>query len=88
MNEILPELVRTTTIGAESRVNRYYRQGGVSAVLAEIDRLESDHVKAHYASLLMKQNVAAKDYAMVINRISSTLDSDHYLTEFSKKWFG
>jgi hypothetical protein len=33
MHEIMPEMVRSTTIGAESRVNRFYKSGGVNAVL-------------------------------------------------------
>lgn len=84
LSEVLPELVRTTTIGAESRVNRFFRQGGASAVVNEIKRLESDHVKAHYATLLMKLNIPVSDYGMIASGISSTIDSDHYLTEFLK----
>ncbi|MBI3220691.1 MAG: hypothetical protein HYZ44_14345 [Bacteroidetes bacterium] len=84
LSEVLPELVRTTTIGAESRVNRFFRQGGAVAVVNEIKRLESDHVKAHYAGLLMKLNIPVTDYGMIASGISSTIDSDHYLAEFLK----
>lgn len=84
--EIMPHLLRSTTIGAESRVNRFYKQGGVTAVLTEINALESDYVKQHYASLLMDMpSVAAKDYATIVNRVASTLDSDYYLSEFLQK---
>jgi hypothetical protein len=85
LTEILPELVRTTTIGAESRVNRFYRQGGVNAVLNEIESLESDYVTAHYANALVNLSVPSKDYPVIISRVASTLDSDHYLTEFLQK---
>jgi hypothetical protein len=85
MNEILPELVRSTTIGAEGRVNRFFKQGGANAVLGEINRLESDYVKAHYANLLMGLNVPAKDYATIISRIADTIDSDYYLADFLQK---
>jgi len=78
------ELVRTTTIGAESRVNRFYNKGGATSVVNEIRNLESDHVKAHYASLLMKQNVPVAEYGMIANGISGTIDSDHYMAEFLK----
>lgn len=84
MSEILPEIVRTTTIGAESRVARFFKQGGTTGVLNEIGRIESDHVKSHYANLLMKQNVAVKDYAAIINKLADEVDSDHYITEFLK----
>ncbi|MFN9863365.1 MAG: hypothetical protein ACK55U_08160, partial [Bacteroidota bacterium] len=82
MNEILPEMVRATTIGAESRVNRFYRNGGVNSVLDEINRLESDHVKAHYAKILTSLNLTAKDYPTVVSRVAQSIDSDHYLSEF------
>ncbi len=82
--EILPEVVRTTTFCAESRVKRFFKQGGTNAVLAEINRIESDYVKSHYATLLLKQPVQVKDYAPIINNLAEGLDSDHYLTEFLK----
>lgn len=82
LSEILPEVVRTTTLAAESRVNRFYKNGGTNAVLKEIDLLEGDYVKAHYANLLMKLPVAAKEYASIVTSVSSELNSDHYLSEF------
>lgn len=85
LSEILPELLRTTTIAAESRVNRFYKKGGVSGVLGEIRLIDSDYVKAHYANALMGLNLAVKDYVTVIQGVSSTMDSDHYMTEFLEK---
>ena len=84
LNEILPEIVRNTTIGAESRVNRFFKQGGTAGVLAEIDRIDSDYTKSYYANLLMKQPVQVKDYPVIINKLSEDMDSDHYITEFLK----
>jgi hypothetical protein len=82
LGEILPDIVRSTTLAAESRVTRYFKQGGTNAVLAEIDRLKSDHTRAHYAGLLMKLSVQPKDYASIINKVSTSIDSDHYRAEF------
>ena len=70
MAEILPELVRTTTIGAEGRVDRFFKKGGATAVVAEIESMESNYVKSHYANLLMKQPVNTKDYVRIIDRIT------------------
>ncbi|MBL7870337.1 MAG: hypothetical protein JNM78_01905 [Cyclobacteriaceae bacterium] len=80
--EILPEVVRTTTIAAESRVNRFYAKGGTQGVLNEIDQMKSDYIKSHYANLLMKKPVQEKDYALIISKISDNIDSDHYLSQF------
>jgi hypothetical protein len=81
--EIMPELLRTTTIAAESRVNRFFKQGGVNAVLAEINEMESDYVIQAYADLLMGiSGVAQKDYANIISKISQKMESDYYIAEF------
>ncbi|MGE0588964.1 MAG: hypothetical protein AB7O48_10365 [Cyclobacteriaceae bacterium] len=84
LSEILPELVRSTTIAAEGRVERFFKKGGPNAVLSEIDRLESNHVKAHYANLLMKRPINQKDYPRIIDELASTIDSNHYLAGFLK----
>jgi len=81
--EIMPELLRTTTIAAESRVNRFYKQGGVNGVLNEINLMESDYVIQHYADILMGiSSVPQKDYATIINRVTGKLESDYYVSEF------
>ena len=74
MAEIMPELVRSTTIGAETRVNRFYKSGGVNAVLGEVEKLESDHVKAHYTKILVGLGIQPRDYATIVSRVSSTID--------------
>jgi len=80
--EILPELVKTSTLGAEGRVNRFYRRGGVPTVIAEIKTIESDYVKSAYSNLLMKLPIAVRDYPTIITEVIGTIDSDHYRTEF------
>ncbi|HCM74991.1 MAG TPA: hypothetical protein DIS90_01320 [Cytophagales bacterium] len=84
MAEILPELVRTTTIGAEGRVERFFKKGGPTAVLNEIDNLGSNYVKAKYADILMKESVNPRDYARIIDKISGTMNSNYYLAGFLK----
>lgn len=85
LSEILPEILRSTTIAAESRVNRIYRNGGVNAVLSEIKTIESDYVRAHYANVLVNVNQPAQNYPLIIAEVASVMDSDHYLTEFLTK---
>jgi hypothetical protein len=80
LGEILPELVRTTTLGAEGRLNRFYNQGGSAAAVAEITRLESDYVKAHYAKLLLEKNIPPNEMPNVVTKIASAINSDYYLS--------
>lgn len=80
LGEIMPEIMRSTTLGSESRVNRLFKQGGSAAVIAEIGRLQSDHVRAHYFKLLLEKNLPGSDMASVINQAASTIGSDYYLS--------
>lgn len=85
LGEILPEIVRTTTLAAESRVNRIYKNNGVNGVLDEIRTIESDYVRAHYANLLVNVNQPVQNLAVIITEVGSIMESDHYLTEFLTK---
>lgn len=82
LSEILPEILRSTTIAAESRVNRIYRSGGVNAVLQEIRNIEGDYVRSAYADILVKVNQPSQNYPVIIKEVSRIMDSDHYRTEF------
>lgn len=83
--EILPRIIRTTTIGAESRVNRFYEKGGVNAVLNEINRLKSDYVKSAYYRLLLDKNIADKDLQKVVTSAGENISSDYYLASILSK---
>jgi len=85
LGEILPEIVRSTHIAAESRVKRFFNKGGSGAVLDEIKLIESDYVKVHYANLLLEQNVQASELSTIVNSVTGGMDSDHYITEFLTK---
>ncbi|MBT1704965.1 hypothetical protein [Chryseosolibacter indicus] len=84
LGEILPELVRSSTIGAEDRVNRFYIKGGTTAVLEEIERLEGDYIKAHYGKLLLDKNLPATEIPNVISTLSNEINSDYYLSALLK----
>lgn len=88
LGEILPEIVRSTTLGAEGRVNRYYAKGGTTAVLQEIAVITSDYVQAHYAKLLLAKDIPAADVPVAIQKISSSISSDYYLTSVLQKNVG
>jgi hypothetical protein len=82
--EILPELVRSSTIGAEGRVDRFFRKGGASAVLAEFENLEGDYTKHHYGKLLLAKNIPANEIPKVITTLADKIESDYYLATLFK----
>ncbi|HEX6890538.1 MAG TPA: hypothetical protein VF141_07595 [Chryseolinea sp.] len=78
--EILPEIVRSTTLGAEGRVNRIYAKDGVPGVVAELSRLEGDYTAAHYAKLLLEKNIPTSELPRAITGIADAINSDYYLS--------
>ena len=77
--EILPDIVRSTGIAAQSRVERFYRKGGTNRVLEEIEEIDSDHVKnTYFRMLLRKKGLSSNDLVNILDEIEDTIDSDHY----------
>lgn len=77
--DVLQEIVRSTTLAAEARVNRFYSKGGANAVLAEIGRIESDYVNAAYFKLLLEKNLSNSELVKTIEVAGKEIDSDYYL---------
>jgi SOS response regulatory protein OraA/RecX len=86
--EILPEVVRSTTLGAEGRVDRFFRQNGAKGVLNEISAMKSDYVKAHYGKLLLGKNITNAEMPDVITGLSNSIGSDYYLATLLKSNIG
>lgn len=82
--DILPEILRSTKIGAESRVNRFYAKGGANEVIGEIKKMESDYVKSAYFKLLLEKKLSSKEIVNVLETIGKSIKSDHYLTNILK----
>ena len=84
LSDILPEVIRTTGLGAESRVNKLYDNGGVSAVISYIDDVDSDHVRSMYYSELLTKKLNPNEIVIILNDLESNMDSDHYISEILK----
>jgi beta-lactamase regulating signal transducer with metallopeptidase domain len=77
---MLQKVVRMSGFGAESRVERFLKQGGVNAVLAEIDQLQGDYARRVYYRELMKQaKVPPAELSRMMTRASETIQSDYEL---------
>ncbi len=64
MASVLPEIIRSTGIGAEERARKFYRNGGINALLEEIALLPSNYVKGKYYDASFKIS-GLKDDEMV-----------------------
>ncbi len=83
--EILPDVVRSTSFAAKSRVARFYKNGGSKAVINEIKNLEGDYVTSIYFDHLLDYKLNATELADVIRVAGKTIDSDHYMAELLRK---
>lgn len=83
--EVLLEVIRTTGIGAEGRVDRFYKAGGMDAVLAEVEEIKSDHVKHIYLQILLDEyDFENAELVKMASYVPRELSSDHYITEVFK----
>lgn len=83
--DMLLEVIRTTGIGAESRVNRFYKKGGLDGVLKEISSIRGDHVSQIYLRVLLdEQDLNDNELEKLAAYVPRELDSDHYITEVFK----
>ena len=77
---MLQKVVRVSGFGAESRVERFLKQGGVNAVLAEIELLQGDYARRVYYTELIKQaKVPPAELTRIMGRASETIQSDYEL---------
>lgn len=80
--DVLGIVVRNTTFAAESHVRRLLAQGGVEAVLLDIEKMESDHAQGVYFRALLEQVFADAEVARRIARAAALeIGSDHTLAE-------
>ena len=77
--EMLPEIFKTTTLGAKSRHERIFSNGGLAAVIEEIESQNGDFIKTHYFGLLLNEDLDNAELAEVIDALGDEIDSDHYL---------
>ncbi|WP_271767311.1 hypothetical protein [Aquimarina algiphila] len=84
LSEILPEVVKTTALGAKGRVNRFYSQGGANSVFNEIRTLKSDHVKSKYFKLVLEKNLSSNELESLLRVAGKEINSDHYLSDLLK----
>lgn len=83
--EVLPDIVRSTKIGAESRVNRFYSNGGAKSVINEINRIDSDYIKTYYYELLLSKKLNSSELVAVLESVGKQIKSDHYLSQILRK---
>lgn len=82
MASVLPEIIRTTGIGAEERAAKFYAKGGISALLNEISMLPTNYVKGKYYDASFKiPALKAGDMALLIEDAGDKVNSSYELSK-------
>ncbi|HEY7474190.1 MAG TPA: M56 family metallopeptidase [Vicinamibacterales bacterium] len=77
---MLQKVVRVSGFAAETRVERFLKQGGVPAVLAEIELLQGDYARrVYYRELLKQAKVSTPDLLKMMSKASEQIGSDYEL---------
>jgi hypothetical protein len=85
LSDILPDILRSTTISAKSRVDRFYNKGGANAVLSEVKKMDSDYVQSAYFELLLTKDLTTQEIIKTLETVGNTIKSNHYLSGILKK---
>lgn len=81
--DVLLDVIRSTGLGAETRVKRFYTKGGIQAVLDEIDEIGSDYVQVIYFTEAVKLGgLSTSDINSLIEEASDNIGSDFELGRF------
>lgn len=80
--EILPEVLRNTTLGMEYRVERFYATAGVSAVLEEVQILGDDAVKTAYLNEMLSRELSDEQVVQVLQFAGEEITSSYHLADF------
>ncbi|MFD3003876.1 hypothetical protein ACFS7Z_26205 [Pontibacter toksunensis] len=86
-SDILPELVKTTPIAAEHRVERLFSKGGVKAVTGALPDLKGENVRAAFISYLLKKDIKEEDLTHIIQTVGSVIQSDVYRYDVFRMMF-
>lgn len=83
--EILPELVLNSAVASESRVDRFYQQGGSKAVINEMQRLKNDFTRITYFEHLLKKKLTPAEEEDVYAALVRLVSSDYYLASLLER---
>ena len=74
--DILLDVIRSTGIDVEGRTNRFYKNGGMNAVLNEISHISSNSVKSQYFEALLTKQLSTNEIAEIATDISRQISSN------------
>ena len=82
--KLLPEIFRETGIGAEQRVARMLKVGGVDAVIDEMELINSDYVtRVYFGELVEQGNLDSSNLNRILKLAAESMKSDYEKAELA-----
>ena len=82
LESVLPEIIRSTGLGAEARVARFYQKSGINGVLDEIEEINSNYVAGIYYNEVFKMNgISSADLAKAVEHAGEHVSSSYELAK-------
>jgi hypothetical protein len=80
LQQVMPDLMATTGIGAEQLVKDIYKKSGAKGVLAETQKISSEYGKARIVNYLLQQpGLKPAEVQLALQHIAENVSSDYEL---------
>ncbi|WP_421919236.1 hypothetical protein [Marinifilum sp.] len=87
MKKMLPDIVRSSGMDLENRVNKVYKKSGISGFLKELEETRSDYYRSNMVRYLLKNNSLNKnELRSLIREFPYRIKSDYELSRIYKKY--
>ncbi|KXX70998.1 hypothetical protein [Flammeovirga sp. SJP92] len=88
LSDILPEVIKSSTIAAESRLNKRMKEGGVDKALRYISEIsgQSNQV-TFYRLLISRKDISADELVKITKDVTRNVSSSSELSDYFKESF-
>ncbi|WP_044205883.1 hypothetical protein [Flammeovirga sp. OC4] len=88
LTDILPEVIKSSTIAAESRLNNKMREGGVDKALRYISEISGQNNKiTFYRLLISRKDISADELIKITKDVTRNVSSSSELSDYFKESF-
>lgn len=88
LRDTLPEMLRDTAIGSESRMRRILERRGVAAAFDYVDKVDGDYARAVYYRVMIESDMLADEDYTSLSRQAAVIDSDYEKARVYKSLLG
>lgn len=86
--DILPEVLKSSSIAAENRIEKQMKKGGVDKTLLYINRLSSQGAQVTFYKLLISRNdITSDDLSKITKSVSRNISSSGLLSDYYSESF-